>query len=137
MSGKLKPDSKKIVELADKAELFHDPNGRTYATFRADPTHRETWAIHSTQFKSWLNKCFFNSEDRAPGSEHMAQALLILQGKAQYEGDERTVHVRMAEADDCIWYDLGNANWDIVRVSADTIITQLSCDPTFSVDRSS
>ena len=48
----------------------------------------------------------------------MYDALSVLGGRALFEGEERQVHVRIAEVDGAIYLDLANGQWEAVRVTA-------------------
>ena len=45
--------------------------------------------------------------------------MLVLEGKARFEGDECAAHLRVAEHDGAIYLDLGDTDWRAVQVGAD------------------
>src|SRR5262245_60960211 len=50
----------RMTRLALEAgiDLFHDPDGRGYATVPVDG-HRETWALQSAGFRRWLGGRYY------------------------------------------------------------------------------
>jgi len=121
MTQQQRPDSVELVEIGEKAELFHDPDGRTYATFQASVYHRETWAMESKSFRSWIQRQFYNKFDRTPGEGQMQQALLTLHGRAVHDGPEYRVFIRLGEHEGVIYLDLCNNKWEIVQISSESI----------------
>lgn len=110
----------RLVQLgAATTDLFHAPEGEAFAAIEALGC-RQTWAIRSQGFRSWLARRFYEEEAKAPSGSAISDALTVLEGKAVYEGDSRRVWTRVAEAaDGSILVDLGTDAWDAVRVRAD------------------
>lgn len=118
-SRKSKPQSQAsvLVGITDEAELFHTADGDTYATIPVN-NHRETWAIKSRGFRDWLSKRYYESEGSIPNSQALQDALNTLQGVARHDGPEMEVHARLAAKGDCIWLDLCDEEWRVVKISA-------------------
>ena len=72
-----------LVELADKAELFHDSEYYAFATI-AFKDHKETWAIKCKGFRRWLAGQFWQAYHRAPGAQAIQNALAVLKYKAVF-----------------------------------------------------
>ena len=47
----------------------------------------------------------------------MSSALQVLEAKAQFDGPERPVWVRIAEHEGAIYLDLGNETWEAVKIT--------------------
>ena len=105
-----------LVEMAETAELFHDPNGEAYATVEVDK-HRETWLLKAKGFRSWLRQQYYLAHDKTPGSQAVQDALGVLEGKALFEGPEAQVSTRLAEHEGTIYLDLGDEDWHVVRIT--------------------
>jgi hypothetical protein len=108
----------KLVALAESLELFHTPGGcdsEGYATFRVDG-HRETWPVNSRGLRHYLCKLYYDQFGKVPGSQALQDAQNVIAGKAVHEGPEHDVAVRLAERDGCIWLDLADGGWRVVRV---------------------
>ena len=107
-----------LVKLADAADLFHDEHGDAYAAFE-ESGHRETWAVRSGGFRRWLARSFYTKFNKAPNGAALADALTVIEGEAQFEGDERTVATRLARGPDgAVYIDLGTPDWHAIRVTA-------------------
>ena len=105
-----------LVRCASEAELFHTPAGDAYATIPVND-HRETHPIKAKGFRSWLRRGFFEQYDRPPGAQALQDALGLLEARAQYDGPEMEVHVRVAGHENAIYVDLANERWEVVKIT--------------------
>jgi hypothetical protein len=110
-----------LVEVvrAAGAELFHTPGGDdsdAYATIPAG-NHKETWPVCSRGFRRWLGRLYYEKFSKAPGGQALQDAVNVLAGKAQHEGPECPVAVRVAEQGGVIYLDLADADWRAVEVT--------------------
>jgi len=101
-----------------------DPEGEAYATFETG-SHRETWPLKSRAFKNWLRHRHFTTQKEdgkdspdVPRAQALNDALGILEAKAQFEGPEHPVHLRLAEKDGAIYVDVGDEEWRAIEVTA-------------------
>lgn len=104
------------ANLAAEWELFHTPSKDAFATIPVDD-HVENWPVKSQTFKRYLAKRFFEEEGTVMNSDAQASAVNLLEAKALFDGDERPVHVRVAEDGDNIHLDLCNENWEVIEVT--------------------
>jgi hypothetical protein len=118
---KSKPQSAVLVDIGIKniSEMFTDQSGTAYASFRVDG-HRETHQVRGNLFELWLRKLFFDQTRRAPGRTAIQDAIETLAARALYEGEQMQVHLRVAEIDGVIYVDLGDQEWNIVRVDQES-----------------
>lgn len=114
---KPKSQASTLVEVAEDAEFFHTGDGDTYATIPMNG-HRETWSLKSRGFRDWLSKRFYESEGSIPHSQATQDAMNTLQGVARHGGPEFEVHTRLAAKDGCVWLDLCDEEWRVVKISA-------------------
>ena len=84
-----------LVDLAVGVELFHNPEGVCFATFEQNG-HQETWPIRSGAFRQWLARRYWNQQKNTPGAQAIADATVVLEGHALFDGDELPVFVRVA-----------------------------------------
>jgi 5S rRNA maturation endonuclease (ribonuclease M5) len=110
--------SKILVGLAVDAVLFHDADGNCYVSILVDG-HRENLRIRSRGFRNWLVRKFYETHEKPPGSQALSDALGVLEAKAQFEGEEHETHVRLAEANDKVYLDLCNDEWEVVEVDGE------------------
>lgn len=115
---KRKSQSSVLVELAQGVELFHTSDGDAYVTIEVNG-HHENWPLKSRGFRDWLAKSYFEAEGSSPNSQSLQDALNTLQGVARHGSAEAEVHTRLAANDGCIWLDLCDEEWRVVKVSAD------------------
>src|SRR5918995_5495202 len=106
-----------IIRYArEGARLFHAPDGTAYAAVEVDG-HLETHAIRSVRFRDWILIRFLHQHGRAPNSQLLNDALNTIRAIAVYHGPEMPVFVRVAEHEGDVYIDLGNENWDAVRIT--------------------
>jgi hypothetical protein len=108
-------DSTKLLRLAAEIELFHYGD-QGYATITVK-THKEHWFIRSNMFRRWLQKRFYETENRGLNSAALQEALETLEAKALYEGPEQTVYTRLAGYNGKIYLDIGNDRWEAIQVT--------------------
>lgn len=80
--------------------------------------HRETHSIVSKGFGDWLLRRFYEDYGKPPGAQAMQEAKGVLAAKARFEGDERQVHVRVAEHYGAIYVDLANDLWEAAEITS-------------------
>src|SRR5262245_43422258 len=107
-----------LIALAAEADLFHVGDGTGYADVRVNG-HRETWAIRSKGFKRWLVRRFYEHTGGAPSSDVMQSALNVIEAKAQFDGSERTVFIRVGGNEGKLYLDLCDENWRVVEIDGD------------------
>jgi hypothetical protein len=107
-----------LVDLAAPAELFHTAIGIAYADLAIDG-HRETWPVRSSRFRGWLRRRYYQATGDAPSAAALNSAINVLEARAEFDGPERTVHVRVAEHDGHIYLDLADKSWRAVEVGSD------------------
>lgn len=117
-----KSQADKLVELVlgTKTVLFHTPGGadaKAMAIINCE-THRETWPINSSGFRSWMAQLFFEKYEKSPSSEALASAINTLKGHALFRGSEREIGIRIAGTRDTVYVDLCDAKWQVVQITA-------------------
>ena len=108
-----------LVRGVGGAELFHTPGGEAFASVPVG-NHRETHPVKSKGFRRWLVRGYFEQHDRPPGAQALQDALGVLEARAQFDGIEREVYVRVAGTADVetIYVDLANERWEVVEITA-------------------
>src|SRR5947207_1201702 len=97
-----------LIALLDLEEVFVAPDGEAaYATITVDD-HRETWAVRSSRFKRWLARKFFAIEHKPPSSQALADALLLIEARAQFGSMSHPLCLRVGQLGDTIYLDLCN-----------------------------
>jgi hypothetical protein len=98
--------------------LWHTDDQDTYADI-LEGNIRQTLPIRDTSFRSWLRRQYFNQHRKSPNDVAMAQAIATIESFAMFDGDTNKVHLRTAEHEGRIYFDLGDATWQAVEVSRD------------------
>jgi hypothetical protein len=108
----------RLIRIAEGIELFHDSEGRGYASVQQG-AHSQTLKLLSKEFKYWLVREYYRANNkRPPGDKPLNDALRALEARAQIEGPEHEVHLRVAEEHSRIYLDLANADWSAVEIDA-------------------
>jgi hypothetical protein len=110
----------RLVEIAlqPDVELFHDETGQVFARVVVGG-HYEIWPTRGKALKRWLCHRFWCEERKAPNAEAVNAALNVVEAHGQFESEERRLHNRTAQYNGAVFYDLGDARWRAVRVTAD------------------
>ena len=106
-----------LVDILDGAELYHTPDGTPYADIEVND-HRETWPIRSRAFKDWLGRAFYLETGQAPGTNAIETALRNAEGRARFDGSERSVYLRVANIGDQVYLDLCDTDWRAIEIDS-------------------
>ena len=104
-----------LIALVEKAKLFHTPDGTGFADLDVNG-HRETWPIQQKGFRRWLAKCFFETTGSAANSEALQSALNVIDARADFDGEEHEVHIRVGGLDGKLYLDLCDDKWRAVEI---------------------
>lgn len=86
-----------------RTELFHDENRDSFALVKSV---QETYRLTGGKFKSWLMAAFYKEHGKAARDQSVREALQVLDGLAQHDGEQKTVHIRVAQVGEAIFVDL-------------------------------
>lgn len=112
------PQPVKILNLVTDGNclLFHDQFKEPHAQFLVGD-HREIWKTRSKQFRRWLAKLLWDTEHEGANSESLATVINVLDAKALYNGEQITLHNRIAWHEGAILYDLGDKPCRAVKIT--------------------
>jgi hypothetical protein len=99
-------------------DVFHTATGTAFADILVDG-HRETWPIRSKRFRGWLRRHYYAATGCAASAAEIRSALDLLEARAQFDGPERAVHIRIAEHTGHIYLDLVDEHWRAVDIGPD------------------
>jgi hypothetical protein len=115
-----------LVKYGSEGELFHDADQEAYATVEVDG-HGETYPLRSKAYRNWLRHRYFSGEKEAgeedpaaPRAQTLADAINQLEAKAQFEGPERNVFVRLAVHEGNVYLDLADEVWRCVEITPES-----------------
>ena len=126
---KLRSQSRTLLSLADEQcqELFVNQYGEPYAAVKINE-HIETLNLNHTRFKNWICKTYYEQEGSVPSSESITNVLNILNARAEFDGNAKELHLRVAndtKEDESgttrttIFYDLTNKEWEAIKVTSE------------------
>jgi hypothetical protein len=104
-----------LIPIGASAEFFHTPGGTAFVDLSING-HRETWPIRSQRFRTWLRRRHFEATQTALSPAAIRSTLDLLEAHAQFDGPERAVHVRIAEHEGRIYFDLADEHWRAVEI---------------------
>src|SRR6185369_12010322 len=81
--------------------------------------HRETWPIRSKRFRTWLRRCYYQATGTAAGAAVIGSTLDLLEARAQFDGPERDIAIRVAEHVGRIYLDLADEHWRAIVIGVD------------------
>jgi hypothetical protein len=107
-----------LIRLAKSATLFHTPapNADAYADIVING-HRETHRVRGAGFRQWLRHQYFKETGSGCNSQAMQVAIETIAAKAQFEGEECAVHIRIANHGRAIYIDIGDTDWRAIEIT--------------------
>lgn len=100
--------------IAQRAELFHDADGTTYMHEKGSAG--STVRVLGKEGADVISKVLWGTSSKGLTSQQMQLAQSTLHGAA-LNGEQRKVHLRIAEYHDAIYVDLGDGSAGFVRIS--------------------
>jgi hypothetical protein len=116
-SSSKKTQAELLIEAAADAAFFHDEQSDPWAIVPVG-THHETLRLRDRSFKRWLVRNLYTATGKTPNAEALSQALLHLESRALFDGLQRPLAYRLATQADSIVYDLADADWRCVTITA-------------------
>lgn len=107
-----------LMEISEKAKYFCDELEQPYASVEINGCI-ELMKADSREYKDWLTMKFFHSEGKSPSSDSLAQAIGTIKALAKFSSKKYTLHKRVAEKNDCFYYDLCDEGRRAVKITKD------------------
>jgi len=105
------------ANMAAEWEQWHTPGKDAFVTIPVDE-HFENWSVKSQTFKRYVARQFFDQEGKAMNSDALSAAVNLIEARALFDGEEHSVHVRVAGHNGNIYLDLCNDSWQVVEITA-------------------
>jgi hypothetical protein len=102
-----------LINMPPGGELFHTAADIAFADLLVD-AQRQTWPTRSKRFRAWLRRHYYQETGAVLSAGALQSALDLLEARAQFDGPERTIHVRTAEHAGHIYLDL--EGWHAVEI---------------------
>jgi hypothetical protein len=106
-----------MIELANKlAEFFHTTDGEAFASIKIDD-HNENLKVRDQSFSQWLRRLYYQQTKKSAGKEAIKSAIDTLEAQGLFDGEEIPLELRYAKHEDNIYIDLGNKDWNQVKIT--------------------
>jgi hypothetical protein len=115
--AKTRSQASGLIDLTEGLQKWHSPDGVGYISPIVGE-HREHWPIKSSSFRRWLQREHYRKFKSAANAQSVQDAIVVLEGKAMFDGREYPVHLRLAERENNIYLDLCNPEWQAVAITA-------------------
>ncbi len=117
MTEKKESQSTAILRFCEQEQLqlLHDAEKNAFAILNINGIF-QTHAVRSKDFRRWIVATFFERYGIVPNSQSVADALVALEGKANFEGEQREVFLRVGGTLDRIIIDPGWSAWNQIIV---------------------
>ena len=116
-----KSQSHILIELAhaNASLFFKDQHGIAFALIVLKQDRRELVEVESNKFRRFLAKLFYDNHKGIAKTEHINNAIQILQANIEYDGQTIPLSLRVAWKEDSICYDLADDKWRYVKITKD------------------
>lgn len=117
-----KEEAEQVEKIIDEGitELFLDVDGTPHATIEVN-NHLENWAITSRAFKNFITRKIYENSKEAPSQNLITTLQNIFSAKAMFEGKKHDMYLRTAFKDGIIYVDIGDEEWNILKVTKEKI----------------
>ena len=110
--------AEKLINLVEDCACFHTAERQAFITVPVHE-HEETYAVQSRDFRLWLTHKFYTQENKTPSQNALKNAIDQIESRALFDAPEGEVHVRIAKHDGCIYIDLCNQDWQVLKVTSE------------------
>jgi hypothetical protein len=80
-------------------------------------TQRRFLSLKSKPFKIWLRRLLYEDIGKIPYNQALQDALMQLEGDAQFNGPCYEVFIRLASHNNSIYIDMANENWEQIEIT--------------------
>ena len=119
--------TKKIYEFIKRnvvKTIVSDHNANEVYVIIKNNEHEETINLETGSAMSWLRYSHHKESDKIYSADSYKNALLQLKSDAVCNGSIREkIYNRIAQTDKAIYYDIGDPNWNIIRINKQNYFT--------------
>jgi hypothetical protein len=105
-----------LLDWVQGQNYFHTPDGKPYACLKVGK-HSETHGLKSEGFRQYLAHVYFEHTHSALSDRAVRDVIGALTSKAMFKGPCHEVWYRVAEHAGAIYIDLGNENFEAVKIT--------------------
>ena len=106
----------KFMKLIGESEFFHTERGEGYLKLMVDG-RSELWPVMGKELKDWLQWGYLKEYGESPKPGKLNETLRAMEGKAKFQGKKIKVDLRVAESQGSFFYDLSNAEGQVVEIA--------------------
>jgi hypothetical protein len=109
-----------ILSLIEKScsELFTDEYDVPHAAVTVKD-HVEVLSIRSRRFRNWAARTVYKEAMMVIDSQTIKDVIGVLSAKAEFEGEQKSLNLRVASFDNKWYYDLTNSKWEFIEISSE------------------
>lgn len=124
--------SEQLVQMVEEKgiECFTDENSQACAQVELTE-FKEVIKIGDTKFKTLLTRDYYLGIGKPPKAETIRQAIAVFEMKAITSGVQRRVDRRIAQIEDCMYYDLNNTKGEVVKISSKGVTIEVDTEAYF------
>ena len=101
------------------SQLFTDEYDVPHAAITVKD-HVEVLSIRSRRFRNWIARTVYKEVMMVTDSQTIKDVIGVLSAKAEFEGEQKTLNLRVALLDNKWYYDLTNQKWEFIEITADS-----------------
>jgi len=99
-------------------KLFHDPDQQGWASVAVD-NHWENHPVRSRAFHLFLLRLYYCDTGESPSAQAVRATTDLLEAHALFDGEECSVHLRVAEYKGRLYLDLCDSAWRAVEIDGE------------------
>ena len=110
-----------VLSLIEKncSQLFTDEYDVPHAAITVKD-HIEVLSIRSRRFRNWITRTIYKEIMMVTDSQTIKDVIGVLSAKAEFEGEQKTLNLRVGSFDNKWYYDLTNQKWEFIEITADS-----------------
>lgn len=110
-----------VLSLIEKncSQLFTDEYDVPHAAITVKD-HIEVLSIRSRRFRNWVARTIYKEVMMVTDSQTIKDVIGVLSAKAEFEGEQKTLNLRVASFDNKWYYDLTNQKWEFIEITPDS-----------------
>jgi len=106
-----------MVISTSEMEIFHTPEGVAFVAIAKRGAGTTCHPVRSEAMKGWVRLCYHVATGKALSREALTEVLDLMEAKAIHIAPEEKVHVRLAGSNGDVYYDLGQPDGTLVRIT--------------------
>ena len=106
-----------LIISTSETSLFHTPQNVAFVALTKPGAGTICHPVRSEAMKAWVRLRYHEATGKTLSREALTEVLDLLEAKAIYEAPEEEVHVRLAGSNGDVYYDLGQSDGPLVKIT--------------------